>query len=253
MEAYNPFSLKEKNILVTGASSGIGRGIAIECSKMGAQLIITGRNENRLKETMSLLEGKGHKTIIADLTEQGGLASLVDQLPKLDGLVLNAGIVELKPISFATQRHFENIYKINLFAPIELFRLIVKKKLYNSGFSVVTIDSVAGSFDFAPGNSIYGSGKAALKSFLKYASLEYCSKNVRINTISPGMVLTPLVMDGEVDSVQLEKVISDIPINRWGKPEDIAFATVFLLSSASSYITGIDIIVDGGYTIPFHR
>lgn len=253
MEAYNPFSLKEKNILVTGASSGIGRGIAIECSKMGAQLIITGRNENRLNETMSLLEGQWHKTIIADLAEQGGLAYLVDQLPKLDGLVLNAGIVEMKPVSFATQKFFEKIYNINLFAPIELFRLIVKKKLFNSGFSVVAIDSVAGSGDFAPGNSIYGSGKAALKSFLKYASLEYSSKNVRINTISPGMIITPLQTNGEVEIEQLEKIISQLPINRFGQPEDIAFTTIFLLSSASSYITGTDIVVDGGYTIPSRR
>ncbi len=245
----NPFSLEGKTILVTGASSGIGRQTAIECSKAGASLIITGRDESRLDDTMQCLAGGQHSAIVADVTSEDGLKGIISALPKLDGVVLAAGIVEMWPVLFASPKKFKKIYDTNLFAPIELLRLIVKQKLFNKGFSVVAIDSIAGSCDFAPANGIYGSGKAALLSFLKYFALETASKGIRVNTVSPGMILTPMHTNGAVDQAKLDETIAKVPLGRWGNPEDVAYAAIYLLSDASSYITGTDIKVDGGYSI----
>lgn len=251
MVKYNPFSLEGKTILVTGASSGIGKTTAIECSRMGAKLVITGRNEDRLNETLGLLEGEDHIAVVADLAEDEGIKELVSKLPKLDGMCLCAGIVKLKPVLFASRKNFEDTYLTNLFSPIEIIRLVIKKKLYNEKISIVAIDSIAGSVDFCPGNSTYGSGKAALAAYIKYAAIELASKNIRLNTISPGFILTPMQTGGEITEDQLDLIISKTPIQRWGKTEDIAYAAIYLLSNASSYITGTDIKVDGGYSIPY--
>lgn len=245
----NPFSLEGKTILVTGASSGIGKGIAIACSRMGANLIITARNEERLFKTLNYLDGKGHRTIVTDLSTEIGVKTLIGELAKLDGLVLAAGFVEMWPVLFATRDRIEKIFATNLYSPIEIIRSIVKKKLFNPGFSIVAIDSIAGTFDISPANSIYGSGKAALASFLKYVALEMASKKIRVNTISPGLILTPMHTNGTVEEEKLEEIVSKVPLGRWGIPEDISYAAVYLLSEASSYITGSDIKIDGGVTL----
>lgn len=246
---YNPFTLSGKTILVTGASSGIGKAIAVECSKMGATIIATGRNEERLNETLGQMVGEGHIAIGADLSEEEGITHLINKLPKIDGMVLAAGIVEMLPISFASRKKFDKIFGTNLFSPAEIIRLVTKKKLFNPGLSIVAVDSVAGSTDIAPANSIYGSGKAALKAFIKYVALEMASKNIRANTISPGMILTPMHSGGAVDDEKLQQTINGIPLKRWGTPEDIANCAIYLLSDASSYLTGTDIVIDGGYTL----
>lgn len=212
--SYNPFSLVDKTILITGASSGIGKSCAIECSKMGAKLIITGRNERRLNETMNSLEGEGHQSVLADVSTGDGVKSLISNLPKLDGILLAAGIVEMWPVLFATRERFNKIFDTNLFSPIEIVRLIIKKKLYNPGLSVVAIDSIAGTTDFCPANGIYGAGKAALASFLKFVALENASKKIRINTISPGMILTPMHTGGAVEAEKLEETVDKVPMKR---------------------------------------
>lgn len=245
----NPFSLDGKTILVTGASSGIGKAIAIECSKMGARLIITGRNKQRLDDTFMQLPGKEHIAIVADITQENKIKELIDSLCKIDGIVLAAGIVEMLPTLFANQDKFKEIYQTNLFAPIELLRLIVKKKKSSSTFSAVAISSVAGNEDISVANGIYGSGKAAFSSFLKYFALENAKRGIRVNTISPGMILTPMHTKGVVDEKDLECAIQQVPLKRWGRPEEIAYAAIYLLSDASSYITGADIKIDGGITI----
>lgn len=247
--SYNPFSLKDKTILVTGASSGIGRAIAIEISRMGGSLILTGRNEVRLNETLEHLEGEDNISIVADLSNEEGISTVLSSIPKLNGVVLAAGIVEMWPVLFATKKRFEKIFDTNLFSPVEIIRSIVKKKLYKEGFSIVVIDSIAGTTDFCPANSIYGAGKAALSAFTKYVAVEMASKNIRANTISPGMILTPMHTDGAVEDEKLMETVSKVPLKRWGKPEDIAYAAVYLLSDASSYLTGTDICIDGGYTL----
>lgn len=246
---YNPFTLNGKMILVTGASSGIGRAIAIECSRMGATMFVTGRNEERLIDTLNTFEGPEHIAKSVDLSSKEGIEELVDELPKLDGIVLAAGIVDMKPFAFATPDKFRKVFNTNFFSPIELLRLVVKKKKFNSGLSVVAISSVAGREDFVPGNGIYGAGKAALSSALKYAALEFAPKQIRINTISPGMIITPMHTEGDVTEEQLSEFVKKIPMPRWGSPQEVAYAAVYLLSEASAYLTGSDIKVDGGLTI----
>lgn len=250
-DKYNPFSIEGKRILVTGASSGIGRAVAIECSKVGAHVIISGRNPERLAQTLESMEGEGHEIIGADLSTEEGVDALIGALPKLDGMVLCAGIVELWPFQFVSQKRFQKIYQTNLFSPIEIMRQIVKKKLYNKGFSIIAISSISGISDFVPSNSIYGSGKAALSSFVKYAANELASKQIRVNTISPGFIYTPIHKNGSISEEDLNKVIEKTPIKRWGQPEEIAYAAIYLLSEAAAYITGTDIKIDGGYSIPF--
>jgi len=245
----NSFSLEGKTILITGASSGIGRACAIECAKAGASLIITGRNEQRLNETLSCLDKDIHKSVVADLSNEEGVNYLVSNLPKLDGVLLAAGIVEMWPVLFATREKFIKIFDTNLFSPVEIVRLIIKKKLFNPGLSIVAIDSIAGTTDICPANGIYGASKAALSSFVKFVALENASKGIRINTISPGMILTPMHTGGVVEKEKLEETIAKVPLKRWGMPEDIAYGAIYLLSNASSYLTGSDIKIDGGYTI----
>lgn len=246
---YNPFTLEGKTILVTGASSGIGKATSIECSKIGATLFITGRNEKRLLDTYNSLSGEGHKYFVADISSEEGISALINNLPALDGMVLAAGFVEMWPVMFATRERFEKLFETNLYSPIEILRTVIKKKLFNPGMSVVAIDSIAGTSDFAPGNSIYGTGKAALSSFLKYFVVEHSSKNIRLNTISPGLILTPMHTEGSVDEIQLQKIVEKVPLKRWGQPEEIAYAAIYLLSDAASYITGSDIKIDGGVTL----
>jgi len=248
-ETFNPFSLKGKTILVTGASSGIGRETAIVCSKMGATVVISGRNEQRLAETLAALAGESHISISSDLSTSEGVINLVENLPKLDGMALAAGIVEMWPVLFATKKKFDKIFDTNFFSPIEIIRLVVKKKKFSPGCSIAVIDSIAGNEDFVVGNGIYGAGKAALRSYLKFCSKELIGRGIRINTVSPGLILTPMQTNGAVSKEDLDKAIATIPMKRWGTPNDVANACVYLLSEASSYLTGSDIKVDGGYTI----
>lgn len=245
---YNPFSLQNKIILVTGASSGIGKCVAIECSKMGARVIITGRNEERLDETLNSLYGEGHTSLAADLSTEDGIKYLLNSIPKVDGIVLCAGRAQLTPFNFATREKFDKMFSINLFSPIEILRMIVKKKLYNPGLSVVAISSAA-ALAVTPANGIYGAGKAALSVFLQYAALELAGKNIRVNSICPSMVNTPMTAPDTVTKEQLEADEQKIPLKRYGEPEDVAYAVIYFLSDASSWVTGNNFIIDGGRLI----
>lgn len=246
---YNPFSLEGKTILVTGASSGIGKAIAIECSKMGATMVITARNQERLTETLNELEGDGHKMVIADLSTQEGIDKVVNETPSLNGLVLCAGRANTLPMLFSSTDKFEPVFNINFFSPVELFRLLVKKKLLVRESSVVMIASIGGIRRATPGNGIYGASKAALNTIMKYCAREYGStKLIRVNSICPGMVETPLIHLGVLTEEQLEADRKRYPLQRYGQPIDIAHAAVYLLSEASSWVTGHELIVDGGVT-----
>lgn len=251
MENYNPFALKNKTILITGASSGIGRAIAIECSRMGANVVITGRNEERLQDTFEALEHSNlsHQKIIADLCIQDELDQLISQLPKLDGIVLSAGLGMSVPIQFATPEKMDKIFNINFFSQIELLRIIYKKKILNKSASIVAISSIGGNYRYSYGNSIYGASKAALRSMMKSCAKEFATRQIRVNCICPGMVETPLIHRGAITEEQLQADMNRYPLKRYGKPEEIAYSTIFLLSDASSWMTGQDIVIDGGITI----
>lgn len=245
---YNPFSLEGKTILVTGASSGIGQATAIECSKMGAKVIITARNEERLSETYSKLEGDGHSMIIADLVAKNDMDKLVSIVEKIDGIVLCAGKSCCSPVLFSNREKFDEIYNVNFFSPVELLRLLAKKKCFNTNSSVVFLVSIGGTSRWTPGNAIYGSSKAALKSMVQYFAVELASRKIRVNGICPGMVETPLIHHGTLTQEQLDEDRDKYPLKRYGQPEDVANAAIYLLSDASSWVTGQSIVIDGGLT-----
>ena len=246
---YNPFSLQGRTILITGASSGIGQTSAVECSKLGAKVILTARNETRLKETYEQLSGEGHQIISADLTNEQDLENLVASVGKVDGLVLCAGKGLLTPILFATRDKFDGIFNINFFSPIELLRLLIKKKKMEKNSSVVFIVSVGGTARWTPGNAIYGTSKAALNSMIRYCAVELAPKHIRVNGVCPAMVETPMIQLDALTEEQKVKDMEQYPLKRYGKPEDIAFGIVYLLSNASSWVTGQSLVIDGGITI----
>lgn len=245
---YNPFTLKGKTILVTGASSGIGQATAVECAQMGAEVVITGRDTERLQATADLM-GNLKAQIAADLTNQEDVERLVASLPPLDGAVLCAGNSTTLPLQFGSREKFDEMFNVNFFAPVELLRLMYKKKVLQKGASVVLIASIGGTHSFMPGNGVYGASKAALNSLMKYAAREYASRKIRVNSICPGMVDTPLIHRGTITEEQLAEDAKRYPLGRYGKPDDIANGVVYLLSDASSWLTGHDLVIDGGFSI----
>jgi len=246
---YNPFTLAGKTVLVTGASSGMGRATAIECSRMGAQLIITGRNEARLNEVLSKLDGEGHTAIAVDLTNPDDLKSLTGNIEKIDGMVLCAGITETVTTAFASRKKFNKIFETNFFSTVELIRLIQKGKKINSEGSIVIISSIAGNFVSNPGNGIYEASKAALSSWSRTMALELAVRQIRVNAICPGMVRTPLISPGAISEEQLKADEAKYPLKRYGNPEEIAYACVYFLSDASKWVTGASFVIDGGITL----
>ena len=245
----NPFTLEGKTVLVTGASSGIGQATAIACSRLGANVVVTGRNAERLQSTVGQLRNQPAAQIEADLTNYDEVENLVASLPPLDGAVLCAGNSTTLPLQFGTREKFDEMFDVNFFAPVELMRLMYKKKKLQKGASVVLIASIGGTHSFMPGNGIYGASKAALNSVMKYAAREYASRKVRVNSICPGMVDTPLIHRGTITEEQLAEDAKRYPLGRYGQPEDIANAAVYLLSDASSWVTGHDLVIDGGFSI----
>lgn len=246
---FNPFSLQNRTILVTGASSGIGRTTAIECSMMGAHVIITGRNQVRIDEVKHELNGTGHLGVIADLTQEDQLMNLVDQLPIVDGVVLCAGQGTVVPFKMADRKKINPIFEINYFAPVELLRLLIKKKKLANESSVVFVSSIGGVNSITIGNSIYGASKAALNSAMRFCALELAPKKIRVNSVCPGMVNTSLIKGGAVSDEQHQADMLKYPLKRYGEPEDIAHGIVYLLSAASSWVTGHSLVIDGGYTV----
>lgn len=246
---YNPFSLEGKTILVTGASSGIGRATAIECSKLGANVIVTARSKERLQETYEMLEGSENRQVIADLTNNDDLGSLVTSVGKIDGVVLCAGKGRRLPVLFSTREEFDDIYNVNFFSQVELLRMLAKKKCLNSNSSVVIVTSVGGNHKFSPGHAIYGSSKAALGSMVRFCSIEFAPKKIRVNGVCPGMVETPLIKRGTLTDEQFEADKAMYPLKRYGQPEEIAHGIIYLLSDASSWVTGINLVIDGGVSV----
>lgn len=214
---------------------------------MGAKLIISGRNEERLIESLSKLEGDEHQMICADLTIMEDIERLIALVPSLDGIVNNAGIVKLLPIQFIKEDDLNEIYKTNTLGTFFLTRNLYKEKKINKNGSIVFILSIAGTANFTPGNVMYGISKSAILSFMKYAAVEYAVRGIRCNSVNPGSVETPLLSDlVSLTKEDHEKDRAKYLLKRYGKPEDIAYAIIYLLSDASSWTTGTSLIVDGG-------
>lgn len=246
---YNPYSLQGKTILVTGASSGIGRAAAIECSKLGAKVIITARNEERLSLTLKELEGDGHQMILCDLSDESAIDNMVAEMPEIQGLVNNAGYTKIMPVQFINANDINSIFQVNTVAPMILFQKLLKKKKLKKGASVVFTSSMAGLGFTTVGNSVYTASKGAISSFIRCTALELASKNIRVNAVCPAMVDTGILDSGIVTKEQLEEDMKRYPLGRFGRPNDIAWAMIYLLSDASSWMTGNNLVIDGGVTL----
>lgn len=247
--SYNPFSLAGKSVLVTGASSGIGRATAVECSRLGARVVATGRDRERLQETLGLLEGEGHSLIRADLTDGGDVGRLADGAGALDGVVLCAGKGLTLPFPFCTRERYDDLFAINFFSPVETLRLLVRKKKINRGGSVVFVASIGGTGIFSVGSGVYGASKAALVSAMKFCAKELAAKKIRVNSVNPGMTNTKLIRRGTLTEEQLRADRERYPLKRYGEPEEIARGIVYLLSGASSWVTGHCLVIDGGISL----
>lgn len=246
---YNPFSLEGKTILVTGASSGIGQATAIECSKLGATLVVTGRDAERLGMTYGQLSGDGHQQVLAELTDAEQMHSLLEKLPVIDGLVLCAGKGMTAPFGFCTREKYDDVFNVNFFAPVELLRLLVKKKKVQKGTSVVFVSSIGGNGSYNYGNAIYGATKAALNSTMRFCAKELADKKIRVNSVCPGMVNTKLIQNGAISEEQHKLDMEKYPLKRYGEPNDVAYGIVYLLSDASSWVTGTSLVIDGGFML----
>lgn len=247
---YNPFSLEGKTVLITGASSGIGRSVAIECVRLGATLVLTGRNERNLYETLQSLEGgKEHQVVVADLSNEEDVNELVMSLPPLDGLVCNAGVGKMLPVQFYSSDVLEEVFDINVFAPMLLMKLLVRKKKLKNPSSVVFTASISGYNNVAPANGIYGASKSALSAYMKYAALELACKGVRCNAVHPGRIQTPLIENRLLSEEDVAKDVDLYPLKRYGRPEEVAHAIIYLLSDAAAWVTGTNLVIDGGRSL----
>lgn len=247
------FSLSNKTILITGASSGIGRSCAVQCSKMGASLLLMGRNVDELNRTVSELQpGTKVEMIVADFSKVVDLELVIAEkiltIGKIAGFIHCAGVEKTLPLKKQTSEVFQSIFDINVFAGFELAKIISLKKYKAEKASFVFIASVAGMVGES-GKTIYSASKGAVISGARSMSMELARSDIRVNSISPAMVKTPILekmFDG-IGEEASQNIIKKHPLGI-GEPEDVANACVFLLSDAAKWITGTNLVVDGGYT-----
>ena len=242
------FSLNKLRILITGASSGIGRACAIEASALGALCILTGRNEKALKETAGLC-ASATEILVADLGKEEEIKKLVAQLKNLDGLVNCAGLINPRPIKYLKQENLDELFKINFYAPVILTAGLLQAKKMNEGASLVFISSISSQHPYV-GGAAYSASKAALESFSKTLAIETASKKMRSNILLPALVKTQMLEEtkeasGDENFEQYEK---QYPLG-FGEPKDVALAACFLLGKGSKWITGSELKMDGGLVL----
>lgn len=244
----NPFSLENKTILITGSSSGIGKSTAIECAKLGAKIVVTGRDIERIDNVINSLEGEEHIGVSADLTTDEGLETLISQIPEVDGVFFCAGVTDTTLTKFIDIGKINRVFDINIVAPMLLTKWLLKKKKVKSGASLVYMSSM-GAEIVTTGLGIYAASKAGLNSFMRSVANEFSSKKIRANSIMASMVKTELIDTlTTLSKEDLEKDEARYPLG-YGKPEDIAFAAIYLLSDASKWMTGSTLKLDGGSTL----
>lgn len=249
MSDMNPFSLEGKTILVTGASSGIGRATAILCAEMGAKVVSLGRNEQRLEETASSLQGQGLAKVVLDLTDQQAVDSAVSAMPVFDGVANCAGVANMNPFQFVNQEELDRVFSANFFSPVMLVNKMLKAKKLQKGSSVVFVSSVDGQRVVHAGNSVYSASKSALVGMARNMAIDLVGKKIRVNCVLPGTTDTEMIRTANVTEEMLQETAKTLPMKRFALPNEIASAIVFLLSEASSYMTGTELVVDGGSSI----
>ena len=240
----NSFSLQGKTILVTGASSGIGRAIAIACAQAGASLVLNGRNQERLQATLEALAGDGHLIIAADLTIAEQRGALAEQVPVLDGVVHCAGIGSRVLCKMLEEQDVSRVMQANFEAPVLLQAELLREKKIAKDSSIVFIASAAATMP-SVGNAIYSASKAAIIAYANCLAQELAARKIRVNCISPAMVWTDLALVGATEE-QLHEAEQNYPLKRYAQPEDITGAAIYLLSNASSWVTGSNMELTGG-------
>lgn len=253
---YNPFSLSGKTILITGASSGIGKAAAIECAKSGAMTILIGRNKEKLDDTDKTIKecsAPSPLLLYGDLGDADFIDSIISNIRnlKICGMVLCAGQTSILPVTFTSQEKIIEMMDVNFLSNVNLLQKSLKSKILKRGSSVVGVTSVLGIDGFMNGNTAYGVSKAAFESYLKYCALEFSARDIRFNSVHPGSVDTPMLNLSSVTKEQLDAETAKIPLKRMADPSEIAKPICFLLSDAASFITGSSLIIDGGQHLKF--
>jgi len=239
--------LAGKHILVTGASSGMGRVFCQMIAKEGATISLIARNEERLKETLSKMDGEGHDYYVCDLTDEEQLKATIAQLKAVDGVVFCAGINDYVPLKFVKQEKLERIFQTNFYSQVILTQMLVKKKLINKNSSLVYISSLSSVLGVA-GTLLYASSKAALNSAVRVIASELAPQGIRANAICPGIVRTEMLSGTNIDEDTFIKQEADYPLGL-GTPEDVGHAVLFHLSDGSRWLTGNCMVIDGGYSL----
>lgn len=247
----SPFRLDGRRILITGASSGIGRATAIACAEAGAaSCLLIGRNREALEATASMLtDGCEGIVKVCDLSDASAMEEMVVEINAVDGVVCNAGINKMRPLQFCNETDLKDIFSVNCFAPMLLVRQLVKKKKIAKDSSIVFTASISGYSNVSVGNSVYGASKSALSAYMKYAALELAPKSIRCNAVHPGRIETPLIHSGVTSEEDIARDIQRYPLGRYGRPEEVARSIVYLLSDAAAWITGTDLVIDGGRSL----
>lgn len=242
------FSLIGKRILVTGASSGIGKQIAIDVASQGGIVTLLGRNSHRLEEAVSLLEGVEHEYFSVELTNQEEIDHFVNQQKPFDGVILNAGIIDYVPVKFINVEKLNDIFDTNFKSAVILSQLLLKRKLVNKQGAFVFISSIAAKLG-VPGTALYAASKAALSSYSKVLASELASQKIRSNCICPGIIITPMTSAAiDASGDRMQDGSKNYPLG-YGEPKDVAGLAVYLLSDESRWMTGTDLILDGGFTL----
>ena len=244
-----PFHLNNKTILVTGASSGIGRQVAVSCGAMGAKVVVTGRDEKRLGETYSLLKGAGHSQFACDLMDEKQRDKLLDTIPTIDGFVHSTGVVLPVPVKFIAEKHIRQVMGVNFESAVLSVARLLKNKKLNDNASLVFFSSISVNYPYA-GGALYTASKGAIEAYSKNLAIEILPKKMRSNVIVPAMVKTPLYEETKNQAMYRspEEYESKYPLGL-GMPEDVANAAIYLLSDASRWVTGTSFTLDGGFSI----
>jgi NAD(P)-dependent dehydrogenase (short-subunit alcohol dehydrogenase family) len=248
----NPLDMTGRRVLVTGASSGIGRDTALLLSTLGATLILVGRDEGRLDASLQSLTGTGHQVEVFDLSNVLGIPAWIKGIATasgpLSGLVHSAGMTGTSPLRFQTPEEVSTMFKVNVESAFALAKGFRQKGVCLNPASLVFLSSVAGLTGVA-GKSAYGASKAALVSLAASLALELARDGIRVNCVAPGWVETEMTRsDSKNLTPEQYEVLKQRHLLGLGQPRDVAHAIAFLLADTARWITGTTLVVDGGYT-----
>lgn len=252
---FNPFSLENKTIVITGASSGIGAQCAISCSRMGANVVLMGRDKGRLHKILESTSNRNrHMAVSVDLTDYDQVAKTVKEIVfmkgPIDGLLNCAGISTTLPLKLMSVDKMENFFRSNVISALNITKEVCKLGHFcKDGGSIVFFSSVMGVVGDS-GKTLYGMTKGALISAAHSLACELAKKGIRVNCVSPGAIQTPINENSpHMLDPDKRKLLEDKHLLGLGCTEDVAYACIYLLSDASRWVTGSNLVIDGGYSI----